>query len=252
MGCLGHRCVAFAPRKKRSMRPIWLLLIATGLAGLESRILASKPGDGRRTGTGRRGHCYCRRLLPCSAPAPAARSGFRPLSKSAPASPEAIEFFERHVRPVLANHCGACHGAKKQEAGLRLDSRAAVVKGSDEGPVVVAGDPAASKLIAAINYQDEDLQMPPDGKLPAEAIAALSRVDQTGTSLAGRGRAGRVGSRWLAAALGVSALGRRARAGGAACRLGARGRSIVCFGPTGSGRFRALAAGRPAHLAARA
>jgi hypothetical protein len=78
------------------------------------------------------------------------------------------------VRPVLATHCSECHGAKKQEAGLRLDSRPAIVKGADAGPVVVAGDPAASKLIAAINYNDEKLQMPPDGKLPPEAIEALS------------------------------------------------------------------------------
>ena len=97
-----------------------------------------------------------------------------PAAESAPASAEESEFFERHVRPVLANHCSKCHGPKKQEAGLRLDSRAALVKGSDAGPVVVAGDPAASKLIAAINYIDKDLQMPPDGKLPAEAIEALS------------------------------------------------------------------------------
>ncbi len=75
---------------------------------------------------------------------------------------------------MLVNHCGKCHGAKKQEAGLRLDSRAAIVKGSDSGPVVVAGDPAASKFLTAINYGNLDLQMPPDGKLPAEAIEALS------------------------------------------------------------------------------
>ncbi|HTU24333.1 MAG TPA: PSD1 and planctomycete cytochrome C domain-containing protein [Pirellulales bacterium] len=91
-----------------------------------------------------------------------------------PASAEDLEFFERQVRPVLANHCGECHGAKKQEAGLRLDNRASIVKGSDTGAVVVAGDPATSKLIAAVNYNDDNLQMPPDGKLPGEAIAALS------------------------------------------------------------------------------
>ena len=38
-------------------------------------------------------------------------------------SPESLEFFERQVRPVLAQHCWECHGEKKQEAGLRLDSR---------------------------------------------------------------------------------------------------------------------------------
>ena len=37
----------------------------------------------------------------------------------------AVEFFEKNVRPVLAEHCFSCHGPKRQQAGLRLDSRAA-------------------------------------------------------------------------------------------------------------------------------
>jgi hypothetical protein len=97
-----------------------------------------------------------------------------------PAAAEQNEFFERRVRPVLVEHCQKCHGEKKQEAGLRFDSRAAVLKGSENGPVValgadgLGGDPAASKLLTAINYADENLQMPPDGKLPGEAIEALT------------------------------------------------------------------------------
>ena len=43
------------------------------------------------------------------------------------------EFFERQVRPVLAEHCFACHGAGKQQSGLRLDSRSAVIKGGENG-----------------------------------------------------------------------------------------------------------------------
>ncbi len=100
---------------------------------------------------------------------PRSRPHLRPV-----ASAEDSEFFERQVRPVLANHCLECHGPKKQEAGLRLDSRAALTKGSDSGPVLVAGDPATGKLITAIGYGDENLQMPPDGKLPPEALAALA------------------------------------------------------------------------------
>ena len=38
--------------------------------------------------------------------------------------PEAIEFFEKRVRPILAENCFSCHGQDKQKAGLRLDSRA--------------------------------------------------------------------------------------------------------------------------------
>src|SRR5690242_5684760 len=56
-------------------------------------------------------------------------------------SPADREFFESKVRPVLANHCFECHGPTKQKAGLRLDSRAAVLKGGESGLAVVPGKP---------------------------------------------------------------------------------------------------------------
>lgn len=89
-------------------------------------------------------------------------------------SDEQITFFETKVRPVLAAHCFQCHGPQKQEAGLRLDSRAAVLRGADEGPVVVAGQPQKSRLLAAIRGEG-DLQMPPDESLAAEAVAAFEQ-----------------------------------------------------------------------------
>ncbi len=118
---------------------------------------------------------------PPATPAPAAPAAAPAAQPSpAPASADDNEFFERQVRPVLAQHCLECHGQKKQEAGLRLDSRASLVKGSDNGPVLVPGNPAASKLVAAVRYNDENLQMPPDGKLPPEAIEALDQWVQRG------------------------------------------------------------------------
>ncbi|MCE9534392.1 MAG: PSD1 and planctomycete cytochrome C domain-containing protein [Planctomycetes bacterium] len=97
--------------------------------------------------------------------------GARFISAAEPA-PAEIEFFENKIRPLLIDHCYACHGVKKQEAGLRLDSRDAFLKGGDTGPVAVPGDPEKSKLIHAVRY-DGKLQMPPKGKLPAEAIEKL-------------------------------------------------------------------------------
>ena len=38
------------------------------------------------------------------------------------ASPDAVELFEQRIRPILANECYECHGAKKQKAGLRVAS----------------------------------------------------------------------------------------------------------------------------------
>ncbi|HKB04416.1 MAG TPA: PSD1 and planctomycete cytochrome C domain-containing protein, partial [Gemmataceae bacterium] len=81
--------------------------------------------------------------------------------------------FETKVRPVLAEQCYSCHGEKKQSAGLRLDSKAAVTKGSDGGPVVVPGEPEKSPLVQAIRHSGE-IKMPPKKQLPAEAVEALT------------------------------------------------------------------------------
>ncbi len=91
-----------------------------------------------------------------------------------PIDKQAEEFFEREVRPILVEHCQSCHGARKQELGLRLDSAEGLRKGSESGPVVTAGDIEQSRLITAVRYGD-DTKMPPKGKLPAKAIASLEK-----------------------------------------------------------------------------
>jgi mono/diheme cytochrome c family protein len=95
--------------------------------------------------------------------------GFAPLLAVAAntADRTGIEFFEKHVRPVLVDHCYNCHspGAEKGvKGGLLLDTRDGLLKGGDNGPAIVAGDPEKSLLIKAIRYHDENLQMPPKGK----------------------------------------------------------------------------------------
>ncbi len=97
-------------------------------------------------------------------------------ARAADTSAAELEFFEKRVRPILAEHCHKCHAAreKKPKGGLLLDSRPALLKGGDNGPALVPGDPAKSRLIQAINYQDTALLMPPKGKLPDAAIADLT------------------------------------------------------------------------------
>jgi mono/diheme cytochrome c family protein len=94
-----------------------------------------------------------------------------PPDKSGPSAGD-LQFFEQRVRPILVEYCHSCHGPKKQELGLRLDSAEGLRKGSESGPVVVPGAPDDSLLIQAVRYNG-DTQMPPKGKLPDEAIAAL-------------------------------------------------------------------------------
>ena len=86
---------------------------------------------------------------------------------------EQLEFFENKVRPVLVTHCYSCHSAEasKLKAGLRLDSRAAILKGGDTGPAVVPGQPDESLLIQSVRYKDEDTAMPPKERLPQAQVA---------------------------------------------------------------------------------
>ena len=92
---------------------------------------------------------------------------------SAPAVDHA-DFFEKRIRPVLVERCYKCHSAKaeKIKGGLRLDSRADLIKGGENGPVVAEGHAESSPLIEALRYKNPDLQMPPpkEGKLSDEQI----------------------------------------------------------------------------------
>jgi mono/diheme cytochrome c family protein len=89
-------------------------------------------------------------------------------------SAEAVRFFEARVRPVLVDNCFKCHGDKKQRGGLRLDSRAALMEGGDQGAALVPGKADESLLIKAIRHEDE-LKMPPTKKLTKEQIADLTQ-----------------------------------------------------------------------------
>jgi hypothetical protein len=55
--------------------------------------------------------------------------------------------FERDIRPLLHARCIECHGPDKQNSGLRLDHKAAALKGGAGGAVIVPGNSAASELI---------------------------------------------------------------------------------------------------------
>ena len=89
-------------------------------------------------------------------------------------SPEAIRFFESKVRPLLAKHCLKCHGAKRQEAGLRLDTAEGLKAGGDSGAVVdtAKGTRQNSLLLRAVHRKD-GLEMPPEKPLDRSEIRTL-------------------------------------------------------------------------------
>jgi mono/diheme cytochrome c family protein len=77
--------------------------------------------------------------------------------------PESVltEFFELHIRPVLAQQCFACHTNTKS-GGLRLDARKDILAGGKSGPAIVPGDPDKSLLLSAIRHNGP-LKMPKGG-----------------------------------------------------------------------------------------
>jgi hypothetical protein len=112
-----------------------------------------------------------------------------PAAATAATPPTAadVAFFEAKVRPLLIQRCYRCHSeqAKKHKGNLRLDSRDSIVKGGDTGPALVPGRPAESLLLKAVHYQNADLQMPPNRKLPDAEVAVLEEWVRRGAPFPG-------------------------------------------------------------------
>ncbi len=84
--------------------------------------------------------------------------------------------FTTQVLPIFQKSCIGCHGAEKKKGGLRLDSKAAALKGGDDGIVLVPGDPGKSDLYRRINLPaGNDDVMPSKGDLLTKAQTDLIR-----------------------------------------------------------------------------
>jgi mono/diheme cytochrome c family protein len=83
--------------------------------------------------------------------------------------------FATHIMPILQESCVGCHGEEKQKGKLRLDSFAAVMEGTPDGKVVVAGDLIGSSLFQLITLpaDDDDIMPPKDGPLGENEIAQI-------------------------------------------------------------------------------
>ena len=94
---------------------------------------------------------------------------------------EDTSFFESKIRPLLIKRCYECHSAEEKiKGGLRLDTQAGWKLGGDSGPAIVPGNSEKSLLFQAVSYDDNDLQMPPEGKLDDLEIEALKKWIESG------------------------------------------------------------------------
>jgi hypothetical protein len=96
------------------------------------------------------------------------------------------QHYEAKVKPLLKARCYACHGALKQEAGLRLDTGKSVLLGGDSGPSVVSGSPETSGLIQRVVAEDASYRMPPEHEgepLTHEEIAILHDWIESGANV---------------------------------------------------------------------
>jgi cytochrome c553 len=95
---------------------------------------------------------------------------------AAPSDLAQLDFFEKKIRPVLAESCYECHSAsaKKLKGGLYLDTADGLVKGGDSGPGIVPGNPAKSLLLITMRHEDKDpdMAMPPKKDKLSDAVIA--------------------------------------------------------------------------------
>ena len=94
--------------------------------------------------------------------------------------------YQRDVKPILSQKCFACHGALKQESGLRLDAAGLIQKGSENGEVVKKGEPSESSLYQRMSTDDSDERMPPEGEgeaLNEQQLLVIKRWIEQGAVL---------------------------------------------------------------------
>ena len=82
--------------------------------------------------------------------------------------------FEKHVRPILKQHCERCHGDKKLNGGLDVRTKEAILVGGQTGKVLTPGDPKRSLILQMVSPQG-DPHMPPNGQLTKAEIAEITQ-----------------------------------------------------------------------------
>lgn len=97
----------------------------------------------------------------------------------------AASAYDELIAPIFRARCIECHGEQKQKAKLALHTWDGLTRGSDAGPVLVAGKPGDSVLLQKLRLpSSDDEHMPPqDRPQPSpEEIELLARWVERGAS----------------------------------------------------------------------
>lgn len=73
--------------------------------------------------------------------------------------------FEDVIKPILNNNCVSCHNPRKTKGELQLHTKEAILKGGENGAVILPKNPEKSELFIRVNLpKSHDDHMPPEGK----------------------------------------------------------------------------------------
>ncbi len=86
--------------------------------------------------------------------------------------------YAKQIKPLLQKRCFACHGALKQEAGLRLDTVVMMAVGGDSGPAIVRKDAAQSLILKRVSATDLSERMPPEQEGEPLSAAQITMLRQ--------------------------------------------------------------------------
>jgi mono/diheme cytochrome c family protein len=107
----------------------------------------------------------------------------RRVAAQADPAPDSVAFYTQRVQPILEVNCYRCHGGDHHRGDLSIATRAGLLRGGHDGPVVVPGNAARSLLIQLIRHEgpaDDPMPMPPESKLSDADIATITQWIQAG------------------------------------------------------------------------
>jgi len=100
-------------------------------------------------------------ILALTALGTSARAAEPDLTKLPPPANKKGVTYTKDIRPIFEVSCFRCHGEQGPKAGLRLDSLETVLKGGEDGKVILSGKSDKSLLVIAVSQLDEKKAMPP-------------------------------------------------------------------------------------------